>query len=154
MSRSGCASICRRISPRVSSVELPSTKISSVGTPKSGTRSISSAMWPCSFLHAHTIDTLARPRSRGSGRATIQFVSASRLISGRLPTKPFRNVVTNGICFGKQDPRARQHRLEARELEQVDDVVRRDPVAQRLARLQPQELGEPEAPAARRGCTS
>ena len=144
MSRSGCASIWRRISPRVSSVELPSTKISSVGTPKSGTRSISSAMWPCSFLHAQTIDTLFGPRSRGSGRATIQFVTASRLISGRLPTKPFRNVVRNGICFGKRIRVRVSTGSNPASSSRLHDVVRRDPVAKRLARLQPQELGEPE----------
>ena len=105
MSRSGCASIWRRISPRVSSVELPSTKISSVGTPKSGTRSISSAMCPCSFRHAQTIETLdsselARQRARDDPVGEREQVDQRP----ELPTKPFRNVVSERDLLREEDP--------------------------------------------------
>ena len=104
---SGCAAICRSISARVSSVEPPSTKISSVPLPISGSRSTAAAMFPASFRHGQTTETLSSSPGSANGRATIQYVRQRWLKGQMLATKPLRKVESSGTRLGRRMRRVR-----------------------------------------------
>jgi hypothetical protein len=88
------------IASRVSSVELPSTQITSSAEPNCGKRRTSSGTCPASLRHGITTVTVSSPAETGSGRATIQCMRPRFLNGQMFATKPLRNIVRNGTCFG------------------------------------------------------
>ena len=139
--------VTRWISSHVPSLECPSTKITSVGAPKSGIRRSAFSILPLSLRAGITMVSegrAIRPGTRGRSTATVTSDS-------------HRSPGTAGIATLKNEPEAEEmprhvcnrpqtHQLESGQPRELIQIGLRDERHDRRSLAQAQPVGEPEQP--------